>query len=238
MLAHTLGNPFNCAKVKAICEKYNLWLVEDCCDALGATYDGKMVGTWGDIATLSFYPAHHMTMGEGGAVFTNNSLLNRIVRSIRDWGRDCYCEIGQSNTCGKRFEQNFDKLPDGYDHKFVYTHMGYNLKITDMQAAVGLAQLKKLESFIKRRRENFNWLKNHLKEFEKYFILPEATPKSEPSWYGFPLTIRDDAPFSLDELNGYLFSHNVDTRPIFAGNITKQLCFKSNLYSVIYKIGI
>jgi CDP-4-dehydro-6-deoxyglucose reductase, E1 len=233
MIAHSLGNPFDLDKIVDIAKKHNLWLIEDCCDALGSKFNGKMVGTFGDISSLSFFPAHHITMGEGGAVFTNNSLLNRIVNSIRDWGRDCYCEVGQSDTCGKRFEWNFDKLPEGYDHKFVYTHMGYNLKITDMQAAVGLAQLQKVEDFIKKRIEHFNWLAIHLKEFEKYFILPEKTNNSEPAWYGFALTIRNDAPFTLGELNGYLFSHNVDTRPIFSGNITKQPYFKNKNFRIV-----
>lgn len=233
MLAHTLGNPFNLKEIMRIAKKYNLWVVEDCCDALGSTYEGKMVGTFGDISTLSFYPAHHMTMGEGGAVLTNNPLLNRIVGSIRDWGRDCYCEPGKNDTCGKRFSWNFEGLPEGYDHKFIYSHVGYNLKITDMQAAVGLAQLKKVENFISKRKENFQWLKKHMKKFEKYFILPEETQNSEPAWFGFPLTIREEAPFSLNELNGYLFSHNVDTRPIFTGNIIKQPYFKNKNFRIV-----
>jgi len=233
MIAHSLGNPFDLDEIMRIAKKHNLWVVEDCCDALGAKFDGKMVGTFGDISTLSFFPAHHITMGEGGAVLTNNPKLNRIVRSIRDWGRDCYCDVGVSNTCGKRFEWSFDGLPEGYDHKFVYTHVGYNLKITDMQAAVGLAQLKKVKNFIKKRREHFSWLNNHLKKFEKYFILPEERQKSEASWFGFPLTIRDNVSFSLNEINGYLFSHNVDTRPIFAGNITKQPYFKNKKFRIV-----
>lgn len=233
MIAHSLGNPFDLDEVMRIAKKHNLWIVEDCCDALGAKFDGKMVGTFGDVSSLSFFPAHHITMGEGGAVFTNNPKLNRIIRSIRDWGRDCYCDIGQSNTCGKRFEWNFEGLPEGYDHKFVYTHTGYNLKITDMQAAVGLAQLKKVKNFIKKRREHFSWLKNHLNEFEEYFILPEERPKSEASWFGFPLTIKDNAPFSLNEINGYLVSHNVDTRPVFSGNITKQPYFKNKKFRIV-----
>ncbi|KAF6246081.1 lipopolysaccharide biosynthesis protein RfbH [Nitrosopumilus sp. b2] len=233
MIAHSLGNPFDVDEIIRIAKKYNLWVVEDCCDALGAKYDGKMVGTFGDVSSLSFFPAHHITMGEGGAVFTNNPLLNRIIRSIRDWGRDCYCDVGQSNTCGKRFEWNFEGLPEGYDHKFVYTHTGYNLKITDMQAAIGLAQLKKVKNFIQKRRDHFRWLKNHLKEFEKYFILPEETSKSEPSWFGFPLTIKNNAPFSLNEINGYLISHNVDTRPIFSGNITLQPYFKNKNFRIV-----
>ncbi len=233
MLAHTLGNPFDLDEVMRIAKEHDLWVIEDCCDALGSKFNGKMVGTFGDISTLSFYPAHHITMGEGGAVLTNNSLLNRIVGSIRDWGRDCYCEPGKNDTCGKRFQWDFEGLPEGYDHKFVYSHIGYNLKITDMQASVGLAQLGKIEDFINKRKENFKWLKNHFKEFEKYFILPEETPKSEPSWFGFPITIKDDAPFSLNEINGYLFSHYVDTRPIFTGNITKQPYFKNQEFRIV-----
>jgi CDP-4-dehydro-6-deoxyglucose reductase, E1 len=233
MLAHTLGNPFDLDEIMRIAKEHDLWVIEDCCDALGSKFNGKMVGTFGDISTLSFYPAHHITMGEGGAVLTNNSLLNRIVGSIRDWGRDCYCEPGKNDTCGKRFQWNFEGLPEGYDHKFIYSHMGYNLKITDMQAAVGLAQLGKIKEFVNKRKEHFKWLKDHFKEFEEYFILPEETPKSEPSWFGFPLTIKDNAPFSLNEVNGYLFSHYVDTRPIFTGNITKQPYFKNQKFRVV-----
>jgi CDP-4-dehydro-6-deoxyglucose reductase, E1 len=233
MLAHTLGNPFDLDKIMKIAKEHNLWVIEDCCDALGSKFNGKMVGTFGDISTLSFYPAHHITMGEGGAVLTNNSLLNRIVGSIRDWGRDCYCEPGKNDTCGKRFQWNFEGLPEGYDHKFIYSHIGYNLKITDMQAAVGLAQLGKIKEFTNKRKENFKWLKQQFKEFEEYFILPEETPNSEPSWFGFPLTIKDNAPFSLNEINGYLFSHYVDTRPIFTGNITKQPYFKNQKFKIV-----
>ncbi len=233
MIAHSLGNPFDLDEITRIAKEHNLWVVEDCCDALGAKFDGKMVGTFGDVSSLSFFPAHHITMGEGGAVFTNNPMLNKIIRSIRDWGRDCYCDVGKSDTCGKRFQWNFDGLPEGYDHKFVYTHTGYNLKITDMQAAIGLAQLKKVEDFIKKRRANFKWLKNHLEKFEEYFILPEEISKSEPSWFGFPLTIKDNAPFSLNEINGYLVSHNVDTRPVFSGNITKQPYFKNKNFRIV-----
>jgi CDP-6-deoxy-D-xylo-4-hexulose-3-dehydrase len=232
MIAHSLGNPFDLNKVMKIAKENNLWVIEDCCDALGSKYQGKMVGTFGDIGTLSFFPAHHITMGEGGAVITNNLQLKKIIGSIRDWGRDCYCEPGKNNTCGKRFEWNFEGLPDGYDHKFIYTHTGYNLKITDMQAAVGLAQLKKLEYFIEKRIENFDWLKNKLKKFEQYFILPEKTENSEPAWFGFPITIKEKAPFTLAEINGYLFSHNVDTRPIFTGNITRQPYFKNKKFRV------
>jgi CDP-6-deoxy-D-xylo-4-hexulose-3-dehydrase len=233
MLAHTLGNPFNLNEITKIARQNNLWLIEDCCDALGSKYDGKLVGTFGDISTLSFYPAHHMTMGEGGAVFTNDELLKKIIDSFRDWGRDCFCDPGKNNTCGKRFDWKFDGLPHGYDHKFVYTHTGYNLKITDMQAAVGLAQLDKVNKFIQKRKENFDWLKKHLEKHERYFLLPQETEKSEPSWFGFPILIKDNAPFSLLELNGYLFSHNVDTRPIFTGNITKQPYFKNKQFRIV-----
>lgn len=233
VLAHTLGNPFDLEKIMKVAKENNLWVVEDCCDALGSTYNGKMVGTFGDIGTLSFFPAHHITMGEGGAVMTNDPLLKKIIGSIRDWGRDCFCEPGKNNTCGKRFEWNFEGLPEGYDHKFIYTHTGYNLKITDMQAAIGLAQLDKVESFIKKRRKNFEWLSSELCKFEKYFILPKKTENSEPSWFGFPITIKDDAPFNLAELNGYLFSHNVDTRPIFTGNITRQPYFKGKKFKIV-----
>ncbi|MEI8631935.1 lipopolysaccharide biosynthesis protein RfbH [Vibrio sp. PP-XX7] len=190
MLAHTLGNPFNLGKVKALCEKYKLWLVEDCCDALGAKFDGKMVGTWGDIATLSFYPAHHMTMGEGGAVFTNNSQLISIAESFRDWGRDCYCKPGCDNTCGTRFNMQLGSLPQGYDHKYTYSHLGYNLKITDMQAACGLAQLKRLPEFIEKRNANFDYLKNRLASVTDFIELTEPTENSTPSWFGFPVTLR------------------------------------------------
>ena len=233
MLAHTLGNPFNLNEITKIARQNNLWLVEDCCDALGSKYDGKLVGTFGDIGTLSFYPAHHMTMGEGGAVFTNDPLLKKLIISFRDWGRDCYCDPGENNTWGKRFDWNFEGLPHGYDHKFIYTHAGYNFKITDMQASIGLAQLNKIETFIEKRKENFNWLKTHLEKHDKYFLLPKETQNSEPSWFGFPILIKDNAPFSLQELNGYLFSHNVDTRPIFAGNIVKQPYFQNKEFRII-----
>jgi CDP-4-dehydro-6-deoxyglucose reductase, E1 len=232
MLAHTLGNPFDLKKIMKTAKAHNLWVIEDCCDALGSKYDGKMVGTFGDVSTLSFYPAHHMTMGEGGAVLTNNPIIDRAIGSIRDWGRDCFCEPGVNDTCGKRFQWNFEGLPEGYDHKFIYSHLGYNLKITDMQAAVGVAQLKKVEKFIEKRKENFKWLKNNLKKFEEYFILPEAEENSEPAWFGFPITIRDNVNFTLNELNGYLFSHYVDTRPIFTGNITKQPYFKNKNFRI------
>jgi CDP-6-deoxy-D-xylo-4-hexulose-3-dehydrase len=222
MLAHTLGNPFNLRVVTELCKKYDLWLVEDCCDALGSKYEGKYVGTFGDIATLSFYPAHHITMGEGGAIFTNNAELREIAESFRDWGRDCYCKPGADNTCGKRFCWKLGNLPEGYDHKYTYSHCGYNLKITDMQAACGLAQLKKLDKFIEKRRDNFSFLYSQLLELNDIFFLPEATRCSTPSWFGFPLTLRDDAPFTRRDLLDYLDQERVGTRLLFAGNLTKQ----------------
>ena len=233
MLAHTLGNPFNLKYIKELCKKYNLWLIEDCCDALGSTYDDKHVGYFGDIGTLSFFPAHHITMGEGGAVFTDNPLLKKIMESIRDWGRDCFCAPGKNNTCGKRFEWKLGQLPEGYDHKYTYSHLGYNLKITDMQAAVGLGQLTKLSEFIQTRQENFSYLKNELEQFKKYLILPESTPKSKPSWFGFPITVKESAPFSKNDLVNFLSSKLIDTRPLFAGNITKQPYFTNTSYRVV-----
>lgn len=233
MLAHTLGNTFNLNYVKELCKKYNLWLIEDCCDALGTTYENKHVGSFGDIGTLSFFPAHHITMGEGGAVFTDNPLLKKIIESIRDWGRDCFCAPGKSNTCGKRFDWKLGELPEGYDHKYTYSNLGYNLKITDMQASVGLGQLKKISTFVSVRKENFSYLKNELKEFEKYLILPEPTPKSKPSWFGFPITVKESAPFSKNDLVNFLASKLIDTRPLFAGNITKQPYFKNIPYRVV-----
>lgn len=232
MLAHTLGNPFNCAKVKAICEKYNLWLVEDCCDALGATYDGKMVGTWGDIATLSFYPAHHMTMGEGGAVFMNDPLLKLIAESFRDWGRDCYCAPGVDDTCGKRFGQQFGNLPDGYDHKYVYSHLGYNLKITDMQAACGLAQLESLEDFIAKRRENFKYLSERLSSLSDFIEIATPTENSNPSWFGFPVTIKESTGIKRVDVTKYLDQFKIGTRLLFAGNLINQPYFENVDYRV------
>lgn len=232
MLAHTLGNPFNLPKVRALCDKYDLWLIEDCCDALGATINGKMVGTWGDIATLSFYPAHHMTMGEGGAVFMNDSLLKLIAESFRDWGRDCYCAPGKDDTCGKRFGQQFGSLPDGYDHKYVYSHLGYNLKITDMQAACGLAQLDRLESFIQKRRLNFDYLYNKLSHLDEFLELTEATEGSEPSWFGFPLTLKESSGVQRVDLIKYLDQFNIGTRLLFAGNLINQPYFQEVTYRV------
>lgn len=222
MLAHSLGNPFNLDVVTALCKKYNLWLVEDCCDALGTTYRGQMVGTFGDIATLSFYPAHHITMGEGGAVFTNNDELKTIAESFRDWGRDCYCQPGKDNTCGKRFCQKLGKLPEGYDHKYTYSHLGYNLKITDMQAACGLAQLDKAPQFIQARKDNFAFLKARLKDCEEFLHLPEPTEHSDPSWFGFPITLKDNCPVTRLDLLTYLDQNKVGTRLLFAGNLTCQ----------------
>jgi len=232
MLAHTLGNPFNLDVIKAICKKHNLWLVEDCCDALGSTYNGQMVGTFGDIATLSFYPAHHITMGEGGAVFTNNQELKLIAESFRDWGRDCYCPPGKDNTCGKRFCWKLGNLPEGYDHKYTYSHLGYNLKITDMQAACGVAQLAKAGDFIRRRRESFKFLKERLSSCQKFIILPETAPQSNPSWFGFPITLRKNAPVSRVDLLTYLDQEKVGTRLLFAGNLTRQPYMLGKTYRI------
>lgn len=226
MLAHSLGNPFNLEVVTALCQKYELWLVEDCCDALGATYNGQMVGTFGDIATLSFYPAHHITMGEGGAVFTNNAKLKKIAESFRDWGRDCYCPPGEDNTCNNRFCWTSNKLggdlPDGYDHKYTYSHLGYNLKITDMQAACALAQMDRLEEFIAKRRANFDYLKKRLAGLTQFMLLPEATPHANPSWFGFPLVVKESSQFKRADLINFLEQNKIATRLLFAGNLTKQ----------------
>jgi CDP-4-dehydro-6-deoxyglucose reductase, E1 len=230
MLAHTLGNPYNLEKIKALCDKYNLWLVEDCCDALGAEYNGQHVGTFGDIATCSFYPAHHITMGEGGAVFTNNSELITIAESFRDWGRDCYCDPGCANTCGKRFEQQLGNLPQGYDHKYTYSHLGYNFKVSDMQAACGLAQLERLPEFIEKRNANFAYLKNKLSKYSKFIELPEATPNSSPSWFGFPMTLKEGV--SRVEFIQHLENHKIGTRLLFAGNLTKQPYFQDVVYRI------
>lgn len=233
MLAHTLGNPFNLNVIKALCEKYNLWLVEDCCDALGATYKGQHVGTFGDIATCSFYPAHHITMGEGGAVFTNNAQLNTIAESFRDWGRDCYCAPGCDNTCGKRFEQQLGGLPEGYDHKYTYSHLGYNLKISDMQAACGLAQLERLPEFIKKRSANFEYLKNKLSTVTGFIELTQTTENAQPSWFGFPITLKTTVGVSRVELTKFLDQYKIGTRLLFAGNLTRQPYFKDIEYRVV-----
>ena len=222
MLAHSLGNPCNLDVVMALCKKYKLWLVEDCCDALGTTYRGQMVGTFGDIATLSFYPAHHITMGEGGAVFTHSDELKTIAESFRDWGRECYCAPGKDNTCGKRFCQQLGDLPYGYDHKYTYSHLGYNLKITDMQAACGLAQLDKAPQFIQARKDNYTFLKERLKACEEFINLPEPTEHSDPSWFGFPITLKENCPVTRLDLLTYLDQNKVGTRLLFAGNLTRQ----------------
>lgn len=222
MLAHSLGNPFNLDVVTELCRKYKLWLVEDCCDALGSLYKGSMVGTFGDIATLSFYPAHHITMGEGGAVLTNSYELKKIAESFRDWGRDCYCAPGKDDTCSKRFAWQLGELPYGYDHKYTYSHLGYNLKITDMQAACALAQLEKAPDFIKARKDNFHFLKNRLKSCEEFLQLPEPTEGSDPSWFGFPITLKKNCPVSRVDLISYLDQHKIGTRLLFAGNLTRQ----------------
>ena len=222
MLAHSLGNPFNVDVVTALCRKHGLWLIEDCCDALGATYNGQLVGTFGDIGTLSFYPAHHITMGEGGAVFTNSSELKLIAESFRDWGRDCYCPPGKDNTCNKRFCWKLGNLPQGYDHKYTYSHLGYNLKITDMQAACALAQLDRLDEFIATRRANFSYLKNALRDLEPFLHLPEATPGANPSWFGFPLVLKPESGVQRVDLINYLDQNRIGTRLLFAGNLTRQ----------------
>jgi CDP-4-dehydro-6-deoxyglucose reductase, E1 len=232
MLAHTLGNPFNVNKIKEICEKYNLWLIEDSCDALGSKFENQNVGTFGDLATLSFYPAHHITMGEGGAVFTNSKKLERIAESFRDWGRDCYCEPGKDNTCNKRFGWKLGDLPFGYDHKYTYSHLGYNMKITDMQAACGLAQLERLEKFIIKRKENFNFLYKNLKHLEEFLILPEAEKNSDPSWFGFPLSLRKNNKFNRNALIKYLNDNKIGTRLLFSGNLVKQPYMKDVSFKV------
>ena len=233
MLAHALGNPFNVGRVKEICDKHNLWLIEDTCDALGAEYNGQKCGTFGDIGTLSFYPAHHMTMGEGGAIFMNNPELKAIAESFRDWGRDCYCPPGCDNTCGCRFEQKHGDLPYGYDHKYVYSHSGYNLKITDMQAACGLAQLDKLDYFIEKRRSNYAYLRNKLESLTDFIHLPIPTPNSNPSWFGFPITLKDDCGVSRVDVTKFLDSHKIGSRLLFAGNLLKQPYFKNQEYRVV-----
>ena len=226
MIAHTLGNPFDLATISKFCEDNDLFLVEDCCDAVGSTYDGKHVGQWGDLATVSFYPAHHITMGEGGAVITHKGKLKVIAESFRDWGRDCWCEPGDQDTCGKRFGQQFGELPHGYDHKYVYSHIGYNLKLTDMQAAVGVAQLDKLDGFIAARKENFRRLHEGMADLEEIFVLPEATPNSDPSWFGFPLSVRPDAPIDRNEVIGALEGRGIGTRLLFGGNLTRQPAYR------------
>lgn len=235
MIAHSLGNPFNLKRIKQLCEQHNLYLIEDCCDAFGATFDGQPVGTFGDLATLSFYPAHHITMGEGGAVMMNRPSLAKICESYRDWGRDCYCAPGKDNTCGNRFGWKLGDLPRGYDHKYTYSHVGYNLKVTDMQAAVGLSQLTKLDRFVKARRDNFEMLTERLEQLglDKYFHLPKATKGSNPSWFGFLLTIKDEVGIDRNQLVSELEERKVGTRLLFAGNLTKQPAFKNVDYRQI-----
>lgn len=239
MIAHTLGNPFNLEAVTTFCKKHNLWLIEDCCDAVGATYalqttyPQRSVGTFGDVATVSFYPAHHITMGEGGALLTDQPKLKKIIESFRDWGRDCWCKPGKDNTCGKRFDWQFGDLPHGYDHKYTYSHIGYNLKATDMQAAVGVSQIKKLNAFIEKRRANFNYLKENLMAMQEYFILPEATPNSNPSWFGFPIFVRKDAPYTRNDLVRWLEARKVGTRLLFGGNLIRQPAYRNQNYRII-----
>ena len=236
MIAHTLGNPFDIKAVKAFCDKYDLWLIEDNCDALGSRYDGKFTGTWGDIGTSSFYPPHHMTMGEGGAVYTDDPLLKKILLSLRDWGRDCWCDSGVDNTCGCRFTRQFGKLPLGYDHKYVYSHFGYNLKVSDMQAAVGCAQLKKFPSFVEKRKANFARLYDGLKDLKELQLF-EKYPESDPSWFGFLITLADGVSFSRNDLAQYLEDHKIQTRNLFAGNILKHPCFETLVEGKDYRVA-
>ena len=233
ILAHTLGNVFDAETVAAFARKHNLWLIEDCCDALGSTLNGKNVGTFGDIATVSFYPAHHITMGEGGAVLTNQPALQVLIDSFRDWGRDCWCDPGNDNTCGKRFEWQLGSLPCGYDHKYTYSHIGYNLKATDMQAALGASQIEKLPHFIERRKENFRILRAALDPYANVLLLPEATPGSDPSWFGFPFGVREDAPFTRDDLVRRLEEHKIGTRLLFGGNLARQPAYQGTDFRVI-----
>ena len=233
MIAHTLGNPFDLDAVTALVKKHDLYLIEDCCDAVGATYRGKSVGTFGDLATVSFYPAHHITMGEGGCILTQKPAIKRLVESFRDWGRDCWCETGKDNTCGKRFQWQLGDLPCGYDHKYTYTHIGYNLKLTDMQAAVGVAQLERLPGFVETRRRNFATLRAGLRELEDVLVLPEPAPNSEPSWFGFPLLVREDAPFTRDALTRFLESRKIATRLLFGGNLVRQPAYQGVNYRVV-----
>jgi CDP-6-deoxy-D-xylo-4-hexulose-3-dehydrase len=233
MIAHTLGNPFDLDRVKAIAERHGLWLVEDTCDAVGSTWRGRKVGAFGDVATVSFYPAHHMTMGEGGAILTNSPPLKKIIESFRDWGRDCWCEPGEDNVCGKRFAWQLGTLPTGYDHKYSYSRIGYNLKLTDMQAAIGVAQLKKLDDFVARRRDNFAYLHAALEPLSDVLILPEATPGSDPSWFGFPITVRADAGVSRDAITARLESRGIRTRLLFGGNLVRQPAYADVPFRVV-----
>jgi CDP-6-deoxy-D-xylo-4-hexulose-3-dehydrase len=233
MIAHTLGNVFDLDAVSAFARKHDLWLIEDCCDALGSTWKGRHVGTFGDIATVSFYPAHHITMGEGGAVLTDKPNLQVLIESFRDWGRDCWCHTGKDNTCGKRFDWQLGSLPCGYDHKYTYSHIGYNLKATDMQAALGASQIEKLPHFIERRRANFRYLHAALKALDEFLILPEATPGSDPSWFGFPIGVRQNAPFTRQQLIAALEAKKIGTRLMFAGNLLRQPVYQDSEYRVL-----
>jgi CDP-4-dehydro-6-deoxyglucose reductase, E1 len=236
MIAHTLGIPYDLEKVMKLAKKYNLWVIEDCCDALGSKYDGKLVGTFGDIATFSFYPAHQITMGEGGAVVTNNSLIHKSIRQFRDWGRDCWCDTGRDDTCRKRFDWKLGELPQGYDHKYIYSQIGYNLKSTDFQAAIGCAQLKKLTSFIKKRKENYKTLHTFFKKYEKYFILMKTSKKEDPCWFGFPLIIKPHSPFTRNQLTEYLEKNKIGTRNIFSGNLLRHPAYLDLKYKTAGKI--
>ncbi len=238
MIAHTLGNPFDLDTLTTLAKNHDLWLIEDSCDALGSTYNDQLVGTFGDIGTLSFYPAHHITMGEGGAVFTKSPILKRLIESFRDWGRDCFCDPGKDNTCGKRFDWQLGSLPYGYDHKYTYSHVGYNLKITDMQAAVGLAQLNRLDEFISARKSNFAWLNQNLSSLEEFFILPKATQNSDPAWFGFPLTIRDGCDINREHLLKFLTEKKIGTRLLFGGNLTRQPYFQNQHYRIAQDLAV
>ena len=232
MIAHTLGNPFDAAAVKAFADRHKLWMIEDCCDAVGSTFQGRMVGSFGDLATVSFYPAHHITMGEGGCVLAEKPLLKTIVESFRDWGRDCWCDPGKANTCGKRFEWELGGLPCGYDHKYIYSHIGYNLKMTDLQAAVGVTQLAKLPGFIEKRKANFRCLREGLADLEEFFVLPEATPGSDPSWFGFPIAVRPGGPLTRNAVIQHLEERKIATRLVFAGNLTRQPAYQDVRYRI------
>jgi CDP-6-deoxy-D-xylo-4-hexulose-3-dehydrase len=233
MMAHTMGNPFDLDAVMALAKKHDLWVIEDNCDALGSSYNGRLTGSFGHIATFSFYPAHHITMGEGGCVITNDEELGRVIRSVRDWGRDCYCAGGENNTCGKRFTQQYGTLPIGYDHKYVYSHIGYNLKVTDIQAAIGCAQLKKLPGFINKRKDHHAYLSQALKPYGDRLILPHATPNSDPAWFGYVITVRDGAGFDRLDLVKFLEEHKIETRPLFAGNLLRHPAFMNINHRVV-----